>query len=55
MRLDADTTVRRWVCNRGHPHPTRDGSLASETARADGATDAQLTALLEAEVTEFNA
>lgn len=49
------TKVDRWVCNRGHPHPTRTGAEACEAARADGASDADLLVLLEAEVAAFNA
>jgi hypothetical protein len=58
--IDKDTTrkgraVQRWVCNRGHPHPTSAGAQACETARANGATDAELAAMLEDEITAFNA
>lgn len=49
------TRVSRWVCNRGHPHPTSAGAEACETARAAGATDAELLTLFNAEVAEFNA
>jgi hypothetical protein len=55
VRLDPETTVDRWVCNRGHPHPTVTGSEECEAARAAGATDAELLALFDAEVAEFNA
>lgn len=53
VRLDT-TTVDRWVCNRGHPHPTHDGAVACEAAREAGATDSELYALFDAEVAEFN-
>lgn len=49
------TPTHRWVCNRGHPHPTRIGAIACEEARANGATDEELHALFDAEVAEFNA
>jgi len=55
VRLNPTTTVPRYVCNRGHPHPTRSGAEACETSRAAGATDAELSTLLDAEVAEFNA
>jgi hypothetical protein len=55
VRLDHETTVRRWVCNRGHPHPTVTGAQACEAARGAGATDAELLVLFDAEVVEFNA
>ncbi len=48
------TNVSRWVCNHGHPHPTSTGGEACETARAAGATDAELLVLFNAEVAEFN-
>jgi hypothetical protein len=47
--------VARWVCDRGHPHPTQTGAEECETARAEGATDAELLVLMQAEVEEFNA
>lgn len=47
--------VTRYVCNRGHPHPTSAGAENCEAARAGGATDAELLALFNAEVAEFNA
>lgn len=47
--------VTRYVCNRGHPHPTSTGATNCETARAAGATDQQLYDLFNAEVAEFNA
>jgi len=50
-----EASTHRWVCNRGHPHPTRAGALACEEARANGATDEELYVLLDAEVAEFNA
>ncbi len=55
IKLDSTTTVERWVCNRGHPHPTSAGAEACEIARAAGATDAELLVLFNAEVAEFNA
>ena len=54
VRLDHETTVHRWVCNRGHPHPTVIGSMNCETAREAGATDQELLDLFDAEVVEFN-
>jgi hypothetical protein len=48
-------SVARYVCNRSHPHPTQAGAEACEAARAEGATDAELLVLMEAEVAEFNA
>lgn len=55
VQLDSATVVERWVCNRGHPHPTRLGAVGCEEARDDGASDAALLALFDAEVAEFNA
>lgn len=55
VRLDHETTVKRYVCNRGHPHPTSIGATDCETARAAGATDSELEDLFDAEVAEFNA
>lgn len=47
--------VDRWICNRGHPHPTSAGAQDCEEARAAGATDSELLALFNAEVALFNA
>jgi len=47
--------VDRWVCNRGHPHPTIAGAEDCEAARAEGATDAELLELFNEEVAAFNA
>lgn len=55
VRLTESVSVRRYVCNRGHPHPTYAGAVACEAARAEGSNDTQLEALFDAEVEEFNA
>lgn len=54
VRINQERVVR-YVCNRGHPHPTHAGATNCETARAGGATDAELLALFNAEVAAFNA
>lgn len=53
--IDKDTVrggraVQRWVCNRGHPHPTEQGAVTCEAARAGGATDNELQLIFDAEV-----
>jgi hypothetical protein len=55
VKIAHETIVTRYVCNRGHPHPTLNGASECEQARAAGATDEELYALFDAEVAEFNA